>query len=112
MLDKSRTMQGGNQILKYDYRILISSYKGERVKVQVWDRLPHAEKETAGVSLVKSTPEISKDALYVREEKANNLLRWDLEVKPTMNGENALAINYEFKLELDRQMIINNLATK
>jgi hypothetical protein len=112
MIDKDRTTQGGNQVLKFEYRILVSSYKSEAVKVQVWDRLPHAEKETAGVNLVKSTPEISKDAMYVREDKPNNLLRWDLEVKPTMNGENALAINYEFKLELDRQMIISNFATK
>src|SRR6185437_7507352 len=34
MMDKTRTMQGGNQVLKYEYRILISSYKPERVKVQ------------------------------------------------------------------------------
>jgi uncharacterized protein (TIGR02231 family) len=112
MLDKDRTTQGGNQVLKFEYRILVSSYKSEPVKLQVWDRLPHAEKETAGVNLVKSTPEISKDAMYVREDKPNNLLRWDLEVKPTMNGENALAINYEFKMELDRQMLISNFATK
>jgi hypothetical protein len=112
MIDKDRTTQGGNQVLKFQYRILVSSYKSEAVKVQVWDRLPHAEKETAGVNLVKSTPEVSKDAVYLREDKPNNLLRWDLEVKPTMNGENALAISYEFKLELDRQMIISNFATK
>jgi hypothetical protein len=112
MLDKDRTTQGGNQVLKFDYRILVHSHKSEPVKVQVWDRLPHAEKETAGVNLIKSTPDLSKDGVYLREEKPNNLLRWDLEVKPTMNGENALAIHYEFKLELDRQMLINNFATK
>ena len=27
MMDKTRTMQGGNQVLKYEYRILVSSYK-------------------------------------------------------------------------------------
>src|SRR6202041_1855533 len=45
MLEKSRTMQGGNQILKFEYRILISSYKTDKVRVQLWDRLPHAENE-------------------------------------------------------------------
>ena len=59
------------------------------------------------VSLVKTTPELSKDALYLREQRPNNLLRWDLEIEPAMNGEKALAINYEFRLELDKQMIIN-----
>jgi hypothetical protein len=112
MLDQSRTTQGGNQVLKYDYRILINSYKTEPVKLQVWDRLPHAEVETAGVNLLKATPELSKDALYLRESRPNNLLRWDVEVEPTMNGERALAIDYEFKLELDRQMLISSFLSK
>src|SRR5262249_35548675 len=40
LLDKGRAMQGGNQVLRYDYRILVSSYKAQPVSVQVWDRLP------------------------------------------------------------------------
>src|SRR5262249_19781887 len=94
MMDKNRTTEGGNQVLKFDYRILVSSYKPEPVTVQVWDRLPLAEKEAVGVNLIKATPELSKDALYVRENRPQNLLRWDLKVEPTMNGEKALPINY------------------
>jgi hypothetical protein len=112
MMDKSRTMQGGNQVLKYEYRILVSSYKGEKVRLQVWDRLPQAENETMGVSLVKAAPEVSKDPLYLREERPQNLLRWDLEVEPAMNGEKALAVQYEFKLELDKQMTIGSFQSK
>src|SRR5207237_3916147 len=64
MTDKSRTMQGDNQILKFEYRILVSSYKDEAVKVQVWDRLPHADTEAVGVTLVKTTPAVSTDPLH------------------------------------------------
>jgi hypothetical protein len=112
MLDKSRETKGGNQVLKFEYRILVSSFKSEPVNVQVWDRLPHAENETAGVSLVKAEPDVSTDALYVREERPNNLLRWDLKVDPTMNGEKAKQIRYDFRLEMDKQMIIGNVLTK
>lgn len=112
MIDKARAMQGGNQVLKYEYRILVNSYKKERVKLQVWDRLPFAENETMGVSLVKATPEVSKDSLYVREARPHNLLRWDLEVDPVMNGEKAQTIQYEFKLELDKQMTIGSFQSK
>jgi len=112
MMDKSRETKGGNQVLKFEYRILVSSYKAEPVSVQVWDRLPHAEAETAGVSLVKTEPEVSTDALYLREERPNNLLRWDLKVDPTMNGEKAKAVKYEFKLEMDKQMMVGNVLTK
>jgi hypothetical protein len=112
MIDKARTMQGGNQVLKYEYRILVNSYKKDRVKVQVWDRLPFAENETMGVSLVKANPEVCKDSLYQREDRPHNLLRWDLEADPAMNGEKAQTIQYEFKLELDKQMTIGSFQSK
>jgi hypothetical protein len=112
MTDKSRAMQGGNQVLRYEYRILASSYKPERVRLQVWDRLPMAENETMGVTLVKAAPEVSKDPMYQREERPHNLLRWDLELDPDMNGEKAQTIGYEFKLELDRQMTIGSFQNK
>jgi hypothetical protein len=112
LVDKSRTMQGDNQVLKYDYRILVSSYKTEPVKVQLWDRLPHADTDVVGVNLGKTTPEISTDPLYLRENRPTNLLRWDLKVEPAMSGEKALAVNYQFKLELGRQMQISNFTAK
>jgi uncharacterized protein (TIGR02231 family) len=112
MLDKQRTLQGGNQILRFEYRILVSSYKAEKVRLQVWDRLPHAENEQMNVNLVKVSPELCKDPLYEREEKVNNLLRWDLDVLPTARGEKATKIQYEFKLELDKLANIGSFQTK
>ncbi len=112
LLERTRTMQAGNQILKFDYRILVSSYKSEKVRLQVWDRLPRGENEQLNVTLVKATPEVCKDPVYEREERANNLLRWDLEVEPEMRGEKALKIGYEFKLELDKQATLGTFQTK
>jgi Domain of unknown function (DUF4139)/N-terminal domain of unknown function (DUF4140) len=112
MMDKQKTQQGGNQVLQYDYRILVSSYKSKPVKVQIWDRLPRSEQETINVTVLKTTPELCADPLYVRHQKPHNLLRWDLTVEPTMRGEKALAINYQFKVELDRQMTIGGFQSK
>jgi hypothetical protein len=111
MIDRSRTTQGGNQVLRYEYRILASSYKSEAVKLQVWDRLPHASNDTVGVSLTRATPELSTDALYLREQRPTNLLRWDVSLDPAMNGEKALALSYEFKLDLDRNMSLGSFQT-
>ena len=111
MIDKIAPCRAATRCCKYEYRILVSSYKAEKVKLQVWDRLPHAENETVGISLMKTAPELSKDAIYQREQRPNNLLRWDMTVEPSMNGEKALAINYEFKLELDRQMTIGSFTS-
>jgi hypothetical protein len=112
MVDQTRSTQGGNQVLKYDYRILISSFKNEPVKLQVWDRLPKGETESVGVILLKTSPELCKDGIYMRESRPNNLLRWDIEVPGNCNGEKAVPINYEFKMELDRQMAITGFQSK
>ena len=87
MVDQIRSTQGGNQWLKYDYRILISSYKAEPIKLQLWDRLPKADAEAVNIKLITTTPELCKDGLYVRESFPNNLLRWDVDVPANCNGE-------------------------
>jgi hypothetical protein len=112
MVDQTRTTQGGNQVLKYEYRILVNSFKSEPVKLQVWDRLPKGETESIGVILGKTTPELCKDGIYLRESRPNNLLRWDVEVPANTNGEKAFAINYDFRMELDRQMAITGFQSK
>ncbi len=112
MIDQTRSTAGGNQVLKYDYRILVSSFKSQPVQLQVWDRLPKGENESVGVVLLKTAPEISKDGIYLRESRPNNLLRWDVEVPANCNGEKALPITYEFKMELDRQMAITGFQSR
>jgi uncharacterized protein (TIGR02231 family) len=111
MTDRSRTTQGDNQVLRFEYRMLVSSYKQEKVRLQVWDRLPHAENDTVGVSLVRAMPDLSRDAVYLREQRPDNLLRWDVNVEPGVNGEKALPIAYEFKLDLGRQMTLGSFQT-
>jgi hypothetical protein len=113
MMDKVRSTSGGNQVMKFEYRILVSNYKSNKVQLQVWDRLPiAAEAESASVALLKTSHELSDDAIYKRESRPNNLLRWDLELEPTMNGEKALVLTYEFRLELDKQMVINTFLSR
>lgn len=111
MVDKMRSTSGGNQLLRYDYRILVSNFKPEKVKLQLWDRLPFAENDSVGVTLLKTSPELSKDAVYQREFRPSNLLRWDLVVEPNTSGEKATPVLFEFKLELDRQMTIGGFQT-
>jgi hypothetical protein len=78
------------------------------VKLQLWDRLPKADAEAVGVSLVKTSPELSTDPAYVREERPDNLLRWDLTVEPGTTGEKAKEVTYQFKLEYARDVAIGN----
>jgi uncharacterized protein (TIGR02231 family) len=113
LINKARSIQGGNQVQTYDYRIRIQSFKQADVQVQVWDRMPRGEAEAVGIQLVKSTPDLSTDATYVRADRPKNLLRWDVTLKQGTNGEKATTIDYQFKLEYARDVAIGNFkATK
>jgi uncharacterized protein (TIGR02231 family) len=112
LVNKDRKLTGGNQVLTFEYRILVNSYKTEPVKLQVWDRLPKAEAQTMAISLINQKPELSSDPMYQREERTKNLLRWDVTVQPTQNGEKALAVDYQFRLELDKNLQIGAVAAK
>ena len=112
LVKKSRTVQGGNQVHNYEYRITVGSYKSEEVKVQVWDRLPRAEAEAVAVSLVEPSPKLSDNATYLRQERPANLLRWDLTVAPGQTDEKAATVAYQFKLEYARDVAIANFKTK
>ena len=113
LMDKTRTTQGGNQVLTFKYKILLSSYKSTPVEVQVWDRMPHAEAVgTIGTSFIMGATKLSEDPLYVRDEKNKNLFRWDVKIDPKQNGEKALTIDYEFKMELDKNVTIGSFLSK
>ena len=104
LLRKSRTVQGGNQIFTYEFRIGLRNYRPGAVKVQVWDRLPRPQGEAVAVNLVKTSAELSTDSLYQRTAKMDNLLRWDVEVPAGTVGEKTMDLNYEFRLEYAREL--------
>ena len=112
LVRKQRNVQGGNQVHTYEYRITVSSYKAEPVRMQVWDRLPRAEAEAVVVSLEEPKPKLSADPTYARKDRPENLLRWDLAVEPGTSGEKAATIDYQFKLEYARDVSIASLKPK
>ncbi len=113
LIDKTRTTQGGNQVLTFKYRILLNSYKANAVDVQVWDRMPHAEAmQTIAITVQKGESELSKDPLYLRDDRTKNLLRWDVKIDPKQNGEKAMAVDYEYKMEFERSVNIGAFLAK
>ncbi|QDU23157.1 mucoidy inhibitor MuiA family protein [Urbifossiella limnaea] len=113
LTEKNRTTQGGNQVLTFKYQVSLSSYKREPVPVQVWDRVPSAESAmTIAVTVNNPTPALSTEAAYLREDRPKGLLRWDVSLRPDQNGEKALPIGYEFKMELDRNVNIGGFLAR
>ncbi len=104
LVHKARSVQGGNQVFDYEFRLGLRNYRNGPVKVQLWDRLPRPQGEAVAVNLVKTSNELSTDALYLRTARMDNLLRWDLTVPQGTTGDKTLYINYEFRLEYARDL--------
>ncbi len=104
LVRKTRTVQGGNQVFSYEFRIGLRNYRPGPVKVQLWDRLPTPAGEAVVVNLVKTSSELSTDALYLRTARADNLLRWDVEVPQGTIGDKTMYLTYEFRLEYARDL--------
>ena len=101
---KSRSVQGGNQIFDYEFRIGLRNYRPSAVKLQLWDRLPKPQGEAVAVNLVKTSAELSNDSAYQRTSRTENLLRWDIDVPRETIGDKTMYLNYEFRLEYARDL--------
>jgi uncharacterized protein (TIGR02231 family) len=104
LIKKTRTVQGGNQVFSYEFRLGLRNYRAVPVKVQLWDRMPTPEAEAVIVNLVKTSTELSADPSYLRTAKNDNLLRWDLVVPPGTIGEKTMYQYYEFRLEYSKDL--------
>lgn len=104
LVRKSRSVQGGNQIFDYEFRLGLRNYRPGPVKLQLWDRLPKPQGEAVAVNLVKTSVEVSKDPAYQRTARTDNLLRWDIDVPQGTIGDKTIYLNYEFRLEYARDL--------
>jgi len=104
LVSKSRSIQGGNQIFAYEFRLGLRNYRPNSVNIQLWDRLPKPKGEAVAVNLVKTSAELSKEPSYQRTARTDNLLRWDLELPQGTIGEKTVYLTYEFRLEYARDL--------
>jgi hypothetical protein len=98
------TPAGFVRSLDYEFRIGLRNYRANPAKVELWDRPPKPDGEAVAVSLVKTSVELSKDAIYQRMGRADNLLLWDIQVPPGTIGDKTMYLNYEFRLEYSRDL--------
>lgn len=107
LVKKTRSVQGGNQVQTYEFRIVARNFGSTPATIHVWDRLPKAASESVAVNLSETKPSLSTDPIYLRVARPDNLLRWDLDVPANTTGDKALAIEYSFKLEYAREVEID-----
>jgi hypothetical protein len=107
LVDKKDGIRGGNNELKLAYRLGIENYKKKAIQLRLFDRLPYSEKPAdIRVTLGKLTTDLSTDPVYLRRERAKNILRWDVEVPAEAIAESSSVIEYDFTLDHDRNFAI------
>ncbi len=107
LANKSEGINGGNRELKFEYRLAVENFKETKMRLRVFDRMPSpAEGAKIRISGNKYSPELSTDADYRRIEHPEGLLRWDLDIDANASGDKALAIDYGFTVEYDRNYVV------
>ena len=108
LVEKTESVQGGNEEQELNYRITLENFKGEDATVRVYDRIPTSDDTMElRVTLGEVSQPISAAPLYVREERPRGILRWDVDVAGRKFGENAVTIEYSYRLEFDRSLMIS-----
>jgi hypothetical protein len=66
--------------------------------------MPAAPRSDIRINLVETSTELSKDRLYLRDQRPKGLLRWDITVAKGSSGADAKEITYSYNMEYDKQM--------
>ena len=110
LVERSEEVQGGNRIVDLAYRLAVQNFGHEEVRVRLMDRMPTISGDDVRVTLLGGAEaSLSPDPDYQRRDRRTGILRWDVVVAPAAIGADALAQEYEFRLEYDKQMSLAGL---
>jgi hypothetical protein len=110
LYDKVESQQGGNRIVDLTYRLTLENFGSAAANVRVLDRKPKSNGSDVKSTLVSAKPELSEDADYRKTKFKQGILRWDISVLAQANAGNATVIEYQLRLEYDKQMSITGIA--
>jgi hypothetical protein len=103
LVERKQEQQGGNTLISFEYRLAVENYGKQAADVRVFDRLPNfANSDDVKLTLVSGFDNLSKDPVYLRLDRPNGILRWDIESKAGATGEQATLVPYHYSLEFDK----------
>ena len=103
LVSRDQTSQGGNTLLSFDYRLSIENYGNQPAKVRLLDRLPHFNgNDDVKLTIASMSDELSEDPVYLRLDRPDGILRWDIEVPANATGADEAVVSFLYTLEFDR----------
>jgi hypothetical protein len=110
LIDRTESIQGGNRVVELTYRLTLENFGSEPAPVRLLDLLPKVQAGQQAsdirVTMVSMSEKLSDADEYVKTQKKDGLLRWDVVVPPQTVGSNAAGVEYKFRLEYDKQMAL------
>lgn len=104
LVEKTDNVQGGNRVVDLTYRLAIDNFGEAAAKVRLLDRLPKAREGEIKLTLTDSGQATEPDV-----QKKTGILRWDVNVPGAGSGSKAFALEYKFRLEHDKQLMISGV---
>lgn len=103
LVKRDQTSQGGNTVLSFDYRLAIENYGEKPADVRLMDRLPHFNgSDDVKLTIASMSDQLSDDPVYLRLDRPEGILRWDIQVPARATGMDEQVVSYLYTLEFDR----------
>lgn len=110
LLSRSDRIQGGNRVVDLRYALVVENFGQEPAEVRLHDRLPHLPEHAVRLTPDTGDHALSDDPDYLRNQRPQGILRWDIAVPPT-RADGETRIDYEVRLEYDKEMELMGLST-
>lgn len=104
LLERNESIQGGNRVVELTYRLSVENFGANPAQVRLVDRLPKSSDKQIKVTMVAGDASLSRDDEYLRTQRKDGILRWDIAAPPRSSGASATTVEYTFRLEYDKQM--------
>jgi uncharacterized protein (TIGR02231 family) len=116
LTDKTDTTQGGNRVLNFTYRLAVENFGASPAQVRIVDRLPYSKNNDVKISTgTMSKPVTDQPVGPPSADAAKHqagILNWTLTVPAQSVGDKAATIDYQYKLEFDKQLSIAGIAER
>jgi hypothetical protein len=106
LVNRQRAVVTGGSARTAREAVVLANLTADATTVRLFDRVPKAKDGEVKLTLVSTGRDLSDDPRYRQAQHGKGLLRWDVNVPAKAAGPQAFAVEYQLRLEYDRQMSI------
>jgi uncharacterized protein (TIGR02231 family) len=86
---------GSGKKTVYEYQIKISNGSNKPISLRVFDRIPISQNEKIEITLDTVSTPLSTDAEYLKTERPQGILRWDLTIPANLTGDQSFSMTWQ-----------------